>query len=434
MIEGVGKARKPGIIFSAPVLALDVVMMAEALASRDVIEQLVTRWCFTQSEWRWARRLPLAGAWLRRPWAPVSRACLKRLAGADLRRCVGRWLDRDVFQTMDQSFQIVDRTAADLLKPETIAVIGREDGCLACFRRAKQFNLPRIYQLPTAHYATVERLLRRERELMPQAFTPGELEADFAPARIRRKDLELKLATQVLCASSFVAESLSAGGIAPDRVAVLPLGVDRGFGAAETNGRNPVFLYVGTISVRKGVHRLIRIWKHLGAHKTHRLRLIGDLRLPACFLAEYRNVFEHLPRVARSSLVSEYHKAQAFVFNALADGFGYVMAEAMACGTAVLASRNSAAPDFIRDGEDGWLFDFGNDEALAAALDRALSSPQRLVQMGESGRRRALQQDRDRCASAFLQWISAIIGPSQSRFQTNSMGHSQVERQSPACR
>jgi glycosyltransferase involved in cell wall biosynthesis len=324
---------------------------------------------------------------------------------------LGRWLDRDGFQTSDKAFRFVDAAAAALVTPKTSAVIGREDACRSCFRRAEELNIPRIYQLPTAHFKTVKELLSRERDLFPAAFSTPELEADFASGRVRRKAAELGSATHLLCPSSFVGETLRAAGIQGNRITVLPLGIDPGFAPDGPVDREPLFLYVGAISVRKGVHRLIRIWKQLRAYKTHRLRLIGDLRLPGRFLAEHKDAFEHIPRLPRTSLVGQYAKAQAFVFNALADGFGHVLAEAMACATPVLASRNSGAPDLIHHEEEGWLFDYGDDEALAGALDRALSSPRQLRQMGERARQRTLQWTCHHFATSFLSWISPILEP-----------------------
>ena len=116
----------------------------------------------------------------------------------------------------------------------------------------------------------------------------------------------------------------------------------------------------------------------------------------------------------------EYAKAQAFVFNALADGFGHVFAEAMACGTPVLASRNCGAPDLIVHEEEGWLFDYGNDDAFASVLDQALRSPAELRRAGECARRRASAWTSHEFVSAFLDWINTIIAenPNQPIPQT----------------
>src|ERR1044071_4882900 len=147
----------------------------------------------------------------------------------------------------------------------------------------------------------------------------------------------------------------------------------------------------------------------LHAYRTHRLRLVGELRLPARFLAEYRGVFEHVPRLPRQALKREYARAQAFLFNAMADGFGHVLTEAMASGTPVLASRNSGAPDLVVPGEHGWLFEYGDDEALACALDKALGSPALLRRMGQSAQCRALSWTSEQFAVAFLKWIRPLL-------------------------
>ena len=107
--------------------------------------------------------------------------------------------------------------------------------------------------------------------------------------------------------------------------------------------------------------------------------------------------------------MTEYWRAQAFVFNALADGFGHVFAEAMACGTPVLASRNCGAPDFISDGVEGRLFEYGDDDALGAALDWALSNPAKLEEMGVRARERAVEQSWDEFAWLFLDWIERAL-------------------------
>ena len=173
--------------------------------------------------------------------------------------------------------------------------------------------------------------------------------------------------------------------------------------------RDGIFLYAGTISARKGVHRLIRVWKRLGAYRTHRLRLIGDLHLPKKFVAEYRNVFEHVPRMGREQLAMEYCTAQAFVFNALADGFGHVFAEAMGCGTPVLASSNCGAPDLITDGVEGRLFDYGDDAGLATALEWALSNPTELADMGARARERARRWTWEDFGERFLKWLETVV-------------------------
>ncbi|MEM2935137.1 MAG: glycosyltransferase [Candidatus Thermoplasmatota archaeon] len=56
-------------------------------------------------------------------------------------------------------------------------------------------------------------------------------------------------------------------------------------------------------------------------------------------------------------LLSYYNSADVFVFPSIYETQGIVALEAMASGLPVVAARAKALPDFIKDGENGYLFD-----------------------------------------------------------------------------
>ena len=142
------------------------------------------------------------------------------------------------------------------------------------------------------------------------------------------------MADFVLCPSTFVKNSVPRETVARDNVQVIPFGIDLESWGIGNGTKQPTFLYVGNVSVRKGVHRLLVAWKKLRAYRTHRLKLIGEMQLAEAFLREFRGMYDWIDRVPRDELRNRYQSAECLVFNALADGFGHVFAEAMACGTA----------------------------------------------------------------------------------------------------
>jgi glycosyltransferase involved in cell wall biosynthesis len=83
-------------------------------------------------------------------------------------------------------------------------------------------------------------------------------------------------------------------------------------------------------------------------------------------------------------------------------------AEAMACDTAVICSRNSGAPDSVTDGVEGRLFYYGGDEQLASILEWALAHPRGLASMGARARQKALMSGWDKFGQSFLPWISLV--------------------------
>ncbi len=70
------------------------------------------------------------------------------------------------------------------------------------------------------------------------------------------------------------------------------------------------------------------------------------------------------------------------------EGFGLVLLEAMAQRVPTIASRASAIPEIVVDGETGLLIDPGDTEGIASALSTLLSNPELAREMGEKGRAR----------------------------------------------
>ncbi len=94
---------------------------------------------------------------------------------------------------------------------------------------------------------------------------------------------------------------------------------------------------------------------------------------------------EYIPRLpAAADLVRLYNSAQVLVSPSLYEGFGLPAAEAMACGTAVVATTAGAFPEFIDDGRTGILVPPGDPDALAEAIKSLLLDPERCRQMGSA--------------------------------------------------
>lgn len=84
-----------------------------------------------------------------------------------------------------------------------------------------------------------------------------------------------------------------------------------------------------------------------------------------------------LGTLSHEEVLNHYREAHCFVLackvakNGDRDGIPNVIAEAMACGLPVIATRVSAIPELVVDGETGILVPPGDPQALAAALRRA---------------------------------------------------------------
>ena len=84
-----------------------------------------------------------------------------------------------------------------------------------------------------------------------------------------------------------------------------------------------------------------------------------------------------------------YRRAEVLVHPARWEGFGLALLEAMLAGKPVVATRVSAAPEIVVDGETGVLVPPDDPEAVASAVIDLLADPGRAAAMGAAGLARA---------------------------------------------
>jgi glycosyltransferase involved in cell wall biosynthesis len=84
--------------------------------------------------------------------------------------------------------------------------------------------------------------------------------------------------------------------------------------------------------------------------------------------------------------------ARALVLPSFAEGLPIVLMEAMVLGRPVLSTYVAGIPELVIDGQSGWLFPAGSQEALMAAMRACLdAAPDILEAMGSSARARVLE-------------------------------------------
>jgi starch synthase len=163
----------------------------------------------------------------------------------------------------------------------------------------------------------------------------------------------------------------------------------------------PYALFVGRITRQKGLEHLLRSARSwpgqlvlcAGAPDTPEIAatvtaLVKELQAARPGVVWVRDT---LPR---PSLVQLLSHAQVFVCPSVYEPLGIVNLEAMACGTAVVASRVGGIPEVVADGSTGLLVDLGPsyEDDLAQAVTGLLTDESRAAAMGASGRKRAVAE------------------------------------------
>jgi glycosyltransferase involved in cell wall biosynthesis len=185
--------------------------------------------------------------------------------------------------------------------------------------------------------------------------------------------------------TALLAGRLCDAGIDPERIVVVPLGVDTAVFTPEprrsTAGGDREILFVGRLLAWKGVDRLVKAIAEIRDHQPSvTLRIVGPHSDPQ-HVTDLRHLAE---RLGVADLPSAYRRAALCVLPSTDEGFGMVVPESLACGTPVVALAGPGGPaEMIEDGITGRLVD---GSGLARALADLLDDPDGRHAMGARAR------------------------------------------------
>ncbi|HXX37952.1 MAG TPA: glycosyltransferase family 4 protein [bacterium] len=153
----------------------------------------------------------------------------------------------------------------------------------------------------------------------------------------------------------------------------------------------PVILYSGKLIPKKRPLDLVDACSRLAGDCAAALVLMGDGPLRGEVEAEvFRRGLEHVSVtgfVNQTEIPRHYAAADVLVLPSGYEPWGLALNEGMCFGLPVIASDAvGAAPDLVRDGENGFVYPTGDTQALAGALRRVLVDSGRRAWMGARSR------------------------------------------------
>ena len=193
-------------------------------------------------------------------------------------------------------------------------------------------------------------------------------------------------------------------GIDPEKWYPSPGAIAEELGVDPTR---PIASFVGRITRQKGVPHLLKAARQFdddiqlilcaGAPDTPEIAeetqaLADQLR------AERDGVYWVQEMLPPERIREVYSVSDVFICPSIYEPLGIVNLEAMACNTAVVASRVGGIPEVVVDGETGRLVDYDEgdpatfESELAAAVNAVAGDEDTAAQMGNAGRERALAE------------------------------------------
>jgi glycosyltransferase involved in cell wall biosynthesis len=256
---------------------------------------------------------------------------------------------------------------------------------LDIFRKIKDLDIPVIVERINCHQATARRILAPAYDAWNIPWNDP-----ISDERITEENEKLSIADSIFCPSPMVEKSMIENGISKGKLISTSYGwAPERFtmpSSSSTGNSRPVFLFVGTLCLRKGIPLLLEAWRK--ADIDGELLLCGGIAPEiknCCDLSKIKNV-RHIPYTR--DVGSLYKKADVFVCPTLEEGGPMVTYEAMAHGNVPLVTHMGAGA-IARDGIEAILLSDNDPDAWAEAITDIAINPDRRHRIGEAARIRA---------------------------------------------
>lgn len=376
------------ICFAGP---RDRYQSALALGENDALEALVTEAYFSGF---WARTGLLGKHFHRfakaRHHADIPAGKAVRSYGAFVRTLQARFDRRKDSPHFAAADRLLSEKAGQVALRRQAPLIAYSYYADAAFRRMEGSGLPRVlFQVhPNGKY--LRELFREEIQKVPEAKASLMEETEMSPL-FRHNDEAFAMADAVICASSFTKHSLAAAG-STKPAHVVGYGVDLELFSARAvapAARALTVGFVGALSQRKGARYLLAALAAL-PRGSARLILYTRASVDRDLIRGFESVdVEIRGGMTDAELAADLKRCDLVALPSIAEGFGLVILEAMACGVPVLCTTSTGGADFLRHRQNGLLVEPGSKDAILRELEWALTHRDGLFQIGQAARAEA---------------------------------------------
>ncbi len=206
-----------------------------------------------------------------------------------------------------------------------------------------------------------------------------------------REEAIYRQANAITVASSYVVRTFVEMGVPAEKLHQIRYGVrlDNFRPVAEPAEGEFDVLFAGSPGLRKGIPYLLEAFANL-KHPRKRLSIAGYVQ------EDLKRVLPRLPKehvnflgpTSKAELVERMSRSHVLVLPSIEDGFGLVMAEAMACGCPVISSTNTGGSDLYTNGVEGFIVSIRDAKSIQDRMQWMVDNPELRREMGAAALRR----------------------------------------------
>ena len=233
-------------------------------------------------------------------------------------------------------------------------------------RYAKRNGVVTVVEAVNSHVEFQEDILEEEHQKLGIPWKP------FPGREKTRRLKEYEEAEYILLPSEFVRRSFIAKGFPEGKLLKVPYGFAMSSNAVHLKHTDLkqtfTVLFVGSLSVRKGIRYLIEAFNTI-SHPYKKLLLVGpdpkDGALNGLTLSP-EIIFTGV--LKGEALEDAYRSADVFCLPSIEEGLALVIGEALSFGLPIIATSNTGADDIITNGVEGFIVPIRNSFAIAERL------------------------------------------------------------------
>lgn len=267
-----------------------------------------------------------------------------------------------------------DFSCRKFLKHSDVFVFYNGNGLSSC-NYANTIGKITVVEVVNSHVEYQEDLLREEHENLKLTWEP------FHKKDKQRRLMEYDAADYILLPSEFVKQSFLAKGFPEKKLLKVPYGFTIPSQKENKNIQaHTTFnvLYVGSISVRKGIRYLIEAFIKLEI-PNKKLIIVGPMdAISGIEDIEITEDIEFTGILKGTHLEKIYQWADVFCLPTIEDGYGLVLGEALSYGLPLITTTNSGGFDLISEGIEGFIVPIRDALAIYEKL-KLLSSDTKVL-------------------------------------------------------
>jgi glycosyltransferase involved in cell wall biosynthesis len=203
---------------------------------------------------------------------------------------------------------------------------------------------------------------------------------------VDRELAEYESADAIAVPSGFVLRTFLAHGVPAHKLHLCPYGANLALYSPRPRHDDRFrVLFVGTVSIRKGIGYLLEAMRPLVRRNLAELWLVGAPSPDARdLLARNGDLFIHKGFVPPPRLAEIYSQGSVLVLPSIEEGLGRVQVQGMACGIPVIATSNTGVEDVLTDGQEGFIVPIRDTCAIRERLEWMIDHPVERQRMGEA--------------------------------------------------